>query len=146
MMYLVATLNKDDRYHHSYDGQQPYCRSNADWKQIDESDTDGLTLCEHCAAGRNYHAVYDDKTITEKMLDAVETEWKTPNELAEELEPSGSVMRRRLNELHQAGKLNRRGGLRDTDGSKGYEYSQLETPKADYEENNNLFESMLNGD
>jgi len=146
MKYVVATINTKNRYHHSHDGDRPFCRSQAEYKEIDESDTDGLTLCQHCAMETHYHISYDEESLTEKILDAVEDVWKTPNELADEYQPSPSVFRRRLNELVESGEVNRRGQIADNNGGKGYEYSQLEREQVSHEENNQLFESMLAND
>lgn len=120
------------------------CKRNGHFVPIEDGELTEFRLCQPCAGEHDNTLNYPE--LNENILEAVESEWKSVTELADEFDKAHTSIRRRLEELHQVGKLNRRGGLADTDGSKGYEYSQQSIPKASYEENTNLFESMLNGD
>jgi len=144
--YIKPTTNRHDTYHKSDDGETPFCYSHGEFIEISEDETEGLDLCEHCQTGEMHHGPYPKQRLTEMILGAVDNEWLSITELDAELTPAKGTLRKRCNELVQSGDLNRRGGLADNDGSKGYEYSQQEMQQATYQENTNLFESMLEGD
>lgn len=144
MNYVIAPKEKSGIIHLTTIDGTPQCGGPVHYVPVDDPDLSEYNICSQCTGDWDNEERYIG--LSEDIMDAVEDEWKNARDLAVELSSAPHPVRRRLKELHQNGRLNRRGGLRDTDGSKGYEYSQLETPKASYEENNNLFESMLNGD
>jgi len=147
MKYVKSTKEKSGIIHVTHPNGTPRCSRLKDYEEIEGGEFDKSKLCKQCIGNwNNAHSPQYYAELREKIIENLETEWMNPRDLAEELEVSPTAIRWRVNELYRVGKLHRRGGLRDADGSKGYEYSQQAMPKANYEENTNLFESMLNGD
>jgi len=146
MKYLAIERNKRGIYHHSIDGEQPLCHTAGNFVELDADEIDGLDVCCHCATGQAYNWQYDKETLTEQILDAIEDDWLGAADLAKRFQPSRSVYSRRLAELYEAGEIYRRGGIKDTNGGKGYQFSQQEPEQVTHEPNNQLFESMLAND
>lgn len=142
--YVKAPKEETNVAHLTNEHGEPRCGGVIHHEPLDEDEFEDYRVCKQCSRGWDHVNKY--LNLTEDILELTEDEWLNAVDLALELDVDQRPVRRRLNELHQVGKLNRRGGLANKDGSKGYEYSQQSMPQTSYEENNNLFESMLNGD
>jgi len=139
--YIVATGAWSPVYHSTNGNGKPVCGADASgFAWATEEQIDNKRLCKQC---KHVETGIDD--TDREILAFVETQWATSSEIGDHVGLLSNAIRHRLLELYRMGELNRR---EKPTGQRGYQYSQREPEQvnAGYQGNDQLFESMLNGD
>lgn len=134
--------------HKRRENGEPWCglRHTHNPKPASKGMVDECDMCKNCAGTFEPKQSFIENK--EQIFGVLSDQWLSPSDLArrDDIGLTRSQIRRHCEELYEADRVNKRKTVRPTQGGKGFEFSQQEPEQTEYEENNNLFESMLAND